>query len=161
MLKNFERGQRGQQLTALEDKLFAEVELTEKEKEILEKLETVKNGMEWSGGKISERRVDYSGVGGVEQCVHRPKRTPFPWVTNINESSIDKLKKKITVTWADIENVNEATLAIFVGMKKAIITDDLDLQRTLKAFTDFKFQEVYRLFGISEGEDPSLSIPGV
>ena len=62
----------------------------------------------------------------------KPKRTPFPWVTNINESSIDKLKKKITVTWADIENVNEATLAIFVGMKKAIITDDSDLQKTLK-----------------------------
>ena len=59
----------------------------------------------------------------------KPKKTPFLWVTNINECSIDKLKRKITITWTDIEDVNEATLAIF---KKAIITDDLDLQRMLK-----------------------------
>jgi hypothetical protein len=62
----------------------------------------------------------------------KPKRTPFPWVTNINESSIDELKRKITVTWADIEDVNEATLAISVDTQKLIITDDSDLRKTLK-----------------------------
>jgi len=45
-LETFEGGQRGRQLTALENKLFAAVELSEKEKKILEKLTVVKKKLE-------------------------------------------------------------------------------------------------------------------
>ncbi|CAG8511333.1 10985_t:CDS:2, partial [Paraglomus brasilianum] len=79
-------------------------------------------------------------------------------------------------TKAEAMELASKRTSIFVDMKKAIITDDLDLQRMLKvmvtagtlsfnvsletlskAFTDFKFQEVCHLFGIFEDENPSLS----
>jgi hypothetical protein len=63
----------------------------------------------------------------------KPKRTPFAWATNINESTIEDIKNAIIKKWPDIDDVNEATLAFITGTDSFVPADDSALRTTLKA----------------------------